>query len=261
MPELPEVEIVRRELQALCGAKILRIASSDRRVFRERARAAGRTIRAVTRRGKWLRVELDRGVMFSHLGMTGDWTVRDADEAALPFERVRIDVELRRKIASARYTDPRRFGRLLVVPGDIPEWQALGRDPLSEGIDEAHLAQVMKKRRSAVKVVLMDQSLLPGVGNIIATEALFRARIDPRAPSRSMNERDVHAIAKALDATIRRMLAYDEAILEDPEAEAPFRVYGHAGEPCPRCGKKLRRLIVGGRGTTFCAGCQRAAPG
>jgi formamidopyrimidine-DNA glycosylase len=92
MPELPEVEVVRRELARLEGGTILRLESSDARVFDERARPVGRVIRRVGRRGKWLRLELDVGLVFSHLGMTGDWALRGADDDPLPFERVRMDV-------------------------------------------------------------------------------------------------------------------------------------------------------------------------
>jgi formamidopyrimidine-DNA glycosylase len=284
MPELPEVEVVRRELAKLRGGTIVRFESNDARIVDQRIDVVGRVVREVGRRGKWLRIALDRRtrsaergasggdsrghrgaepldrgtvLVFSHLGMTGDWSLHAPDEPALRFERVRIDVRRARRITSARYTDARRFGRLVTSATDIDAWRELGPDPLLEGIDERHLLEVMQKRRRTVKEVLMDQSLLAGVGNILAIEALFAARIDPRSPSRSITARDVHAIASALRTIIRRTIAHDEALLEGRRSRSPFRIYGRAKSPCPRCGAALRQVVLGGRTTTFCASCQR----
>jgi formamidopyrimidine-DNA glycosylase len=259
MPELPEVEVVRRGLARLEGGAILRLESSDKRVFDRRTNPVGRFIRKVGRRGKWIRFELDVGFVFSHLGMTGDWTLRSADDDALPFERVRMDVELGGRLTSARYTDPRRFGRFVATTDDIDAWAELGPDPLLDGIDEARVLAFFGKRKRTVKEVLLDQSLLAGVGNILAIEALWNAKIDPRTPAQRMNGADVHAIAKGLRAIITRTIAYDEKTLEkQAHAKAPFRIYGRAKEPCPRCGTTLRHIVLGGRGTTFCPGCQKA---
>jgi formamidopyrimidine-DNA glycosylase len=259
MPELTEVEIVRRQLAKLRGGRIVRVVSADRRVFAPRADPTGHLIREVGRRGKWLRLVLDEGYVFAHLGMTGDWTLRGPDDEPLRFERLRMDVERRGKVTSARYTDPRRFGRFVPAPEAIEAWRELGPDPLLEGIDEEHVLEVMKKRKRSVKEVLMDQSLLAGVGNILAIEGLWNAKIDPRTPSRVMTSRDVRAVAKGLRAIIDRTLAYNERMVQKAgHAKAPFRIYGRAGEPCPRCGTTLRATVLGGRGTTFCPGCQKA---
>lgn len=259
MPELPEVEIVRRELAGLQGSTIVRLESNDRRVFDRRTNIVGRVVREVGRRGKWLRLELDDGLVFSHLGMTGDWTLREADDAALPFERVRMDLQRPGKLTSARYTDPRRFGRFIATTEDIGAWRELGPDPWLDGIDEARLLAVLKKRKRAVKEVLLDQSVLAGVGNILAIEALWNAKIDPRTAARRMNARDVHAVATGLHAIIARTIAYDEKMARGKRhARAPFRIYGRAKEPCPRCGTILRQIVLGGRGTTFCPHCQRS---
>jgi formamidopyrimidine-DNA glycosylase len=267
MPELPEVEIVRRELLRLRGGTIVSVASDDTRVFLPRATVEGRVIRDVSRRGKWLCLALDRGFAFSHLGMTGDWTLRGAGDAPLPFERLRMDVRRRGQITSARYTDPRRFGRFVTAPEEIDAWRDLGPDPWLDGIDESRVLAVMKTRKRAVKAVLLEQSLLAGVGNILAIEALWSAGIDPRTPAKQMNAGDVKAMAKGLHAVIARTIAYDEKMLEGARGgrghpvKSPFRVYGRAGQPCPRCGTALRGIVVAGRGTVFCPGCQgRHAP-
>jgi formamidopyrimidine-DNA glycosylase len=263
MPELPEVEIVRRELVRLRGSTIVSIASSDTRVYVPRASVEGRVIREVGRRGKWLRFELDRGFAFSHLGMTGDWALRDPSADALPFERLRMDVRRNGKTTSARYTDPRRFGRFVTAQDDIDAWRELGPDPWLDGIDQARVLAVLQKRKRAVKAVLLDQTLLAGVGNILAIETLWNAGIDPRTPAQLMTARDVRAIAKGLHAIIGQTIAYDEKVLEgDPTAKPPFRIYGRAGRPCSRCSATLRQIVIAGRGTVFCPGCQKrhAAP-
>jgi formamidopyrimidine-DNA glycosylase len=259
MPELPEVEMARRLLAKLGGARVVRVVSTDARVFVARAPAAGRTIRIVGRRGKWLRFELDRGCIFSHLGMTGGWTLKRPDDAALPFERVRLDVEKRGKTTSARYTDARRFGRFIVSPVDIDAWNELGPDPLLEDIDEARILSLMEKRKRAVKEVLLDQSILAGVGNILAIEALWSAGLDPRTPARLMNASDVHQIKKGLRGIIRRTIEHRERELGSPGSysKEPFRIYGRGGKPCPRCGTTLKHVVLGGRGTTYCPGCQK----
>jgi formamidopyrimidine-DNA glycosylase len=263
MPELPEVEVVRRELTKLRGGTIVRLASRDARVFVRRTEVVGQAVREVRRRGKWLRLDLDAGFVFSHLGMTGDWALRGPDAAALPFERVRMDVEHAGRITSARYTDARRFGRFVATADEIDAWRALGPDPLLDGIDEARLLAAMKKSKRAVKVLLLDQALLAGVGNILAIEALWNAAIDPRVRANRMNMRDVRAIAKGLRAIITRTIAYDEKMIgAKRHIKTPFRIYGRAGEPCPRCGTILVQKVLGGRGTTFCPGCQLGhAPG
>jgi formamidopyrimidine-DNA glycosylase len=256
MPELPEVEIVRRELSELRGSTIVRVASGDARVFVAHADPVGRVIRDVGRRGKWLRWELDVGFVFAHLGMTGDWSLRAPSDPALPFERVRVDVERSGATRSARYTDSRRFGRFVVATDDIAPWRALGPDPWLDGIDEGRLLAAMKTRTRAIKAVLLDQSLLAGVGNIIAVETLWNAQLDPRTPANRLDARDIHAIARGLRAILGRMIAYDEATRDSNGAEAPFSVYGRAGEACRRCKATLRQIVLAGRGTAFCPRCQ-----
>jgi formamidopyrimidine-DNA glycosylase len=258
MPELPEVETVRRELTKLRGGQIVSVASDDARVFDRRVDPEGRTIRGVDRRGKWLRFVLDAGLIFSHLGMTGDWTIRVPSDPALPFERLRMDVRRGSRVLSARYTDPRRFGRFIASGDDIDEWRDLGPDPWLEEIDEARVLSAMKKRKTAVKAVLLDQALLAGVGNILAVEALWNAAIDPRVPAPTMNARDIQALAKGLRAIIARTITFDEKMARGGRgAKPPFRVYGRAGQACRRCGTTIRQVVLAGRGTAFCPGCQK----
>jgi formamidopyrimidine-DNA glycosylase len=261
MPELPDVEAARRNLQAwLVGAQVSAATCTDARLTRPRpprafARAlVGRTVEAVDRKGKWLRFLLDDGGrVFSHLGMTGGWRLASTDAAASRSEHARIDVVRRGRPSSVRYVDSRRFGRLVVAQRDIDDWTALGPDPLADGIDARRLSDKLATSRRAVKVALMDQRLLAGIGNIIATEALWIARLDPRSPGGALRPPDARAIARGLRRVIARELA---------SAAHPFFVYGKAGKPCPRCGTRLSSVVLGGRTSVYCGGCQvrRKAP-
>jgi formamidopyrimidine-DNA glycosylase len=273
MPELPDVEFVRRRLDGwLRGARIVDARANDRIVVKGSAksfaeRLEGRTITRLGRRGKWLRIEIDDGTLvFGHLGMTGDFT-RDGSDR---FERARLEVERRGKRATVRYVDARRLGRLVIAREDISTWTKLGPDPLLDGIDARALHEKLGRRsRRSVKEVLMDQTVLAGIGNIHAIEALWKARIDPRSNAAALDAKDVAAIVSGLRWTIQRALA-DLAKGDDevpPQAgrqpegpkngeDNPFRVYGRKGTPCPRCKTRLERVELGGRTTTFCPGCQ-----
>lgn len=262
MPELPDVEFVRWRLdRALRGATITVARSKDRYVLRPEspgsfARAlVGRTVRGVERRGKWLRVELDDGGrLFSHLGMTGWWQVRGYDGPEERFERARIDVTRKGRRSSLRYVDSRRFGRLRATRDDIAEWSALGPDPLGGGLRVRRLAPALAGSRRGVKEALMDQTFLAGIGNILATEGLWYARIDPRSRSAALSRADVMKLARGLKRAIRKQLATREGP-EDAWHDV-FAIYGRSGKPCPRCGATIARTVIGGRTTTFCPRCQ-----
>ncbi len=206
MPELPDVEVTRRDLKRwLVGAIVSAAVTGDARLSRPAsprafARAlAGRTVERIERRGKWLRIDLDDGgKVFSHLGMTGEWVRAASNAGALRFERARIDVERRGRPSSVRYVDARRFGRLLAARDDIAEWTTLGPDPLADGIDVGRFSAALAKGRRAVKEIVMDQRVFAGVGNILATEvggarASIRAlRGDPRPSRRRARDRPRH---------------------------------------------------------------------
>ncbi len=161
-----------------------------------------------------------------------------------------------------RYLDPRQFGRLVPSPDGAPiaEWRALGRDPLADGLDAAWLGEALRGRRGPVKLALMDQSLLAGVGNIQATEALWRAKIHPARPAGDLDRRAVARLVEGILGSLRDTLAAEDGpeltYVEEAGAPNPFAVYGRAGEPCPRC-PALVRDVLGGRGTVFCPRCQR----
>jgi formamidopyrimidine-DNA glycosylase len=264
LPELPEVEVARRNLEKwLRRSKLVRVELSPR-VFIGRAPAfattlRGRTVRAVERRGKWLRLALDGDVaLFSHLGMTGKWVLRPRDAPPERFERARLDTAKR----SVRFVDMRLFGTLQGARGDAAPsaWKELGPDALVDGVDAARLHARLGRRSRSIKEALLDQTLLAGVGNIQAAEALWRAKLNPMRTASSLSLDEVRRLARAIEASIRDTLAREDApeitYVEEPGADNPFDVYGKHGEPCPRCKTKLQRIVQGGRSTVFCPRCQ-----
>ncbi len=270
MPELPEVEHAARTLRRwLRGRKVVRAEADATRVFRGGGRAAfaralaGRRLRFVERRGKVLLVGFDRDVGFlSRLGMTGKWLRRKQGAAPPKHSRARLVTDRGETI---HYVDPRLFGRITPHPAsallELPEVRALGPDPLLDGLDPAALHERLGRTRRAVKVALMDQALVAGVGNILATEALFRARLHPARPARSLSLREVKALVRGIEASIAHTLEAEQGeeityVEEDPDAN-PFLVYDRAGSPCPRCRTTLARLALGGRTSAYCPRCQR----
>ncbi len=274
VPELPEVEHARRTLsQWLGGARIDAVIVQDARILDDGVTTArvvraleGRRVTSIERRGKWLRMALDSGRVFSHLGMTGKWVRAEVGAETRRFEKVRFDVTARGGTRrSVRYLDPRLFGRFVVVKdgqADLAAWSELGPDPLVDGIDVAALHAKLAKRKLAIKPTLLDQGVLAGVGNILATEALFIARIDPRRPARDLSRVEVGKLARGIRRAIDKTLAMDVAketiqYVEEPGAPNPFTIYGHEGEPCPACKRPLSKMVLGGRGTVLCVHCQR----
>lgn len=271
MPELPEVEFAARSLRRwLARRTIVAARAPDTRVFRGSDRHAferelpGKTLDWIERRGKWLLLAFTGNVgLLAHLGMTGKW-LRVRSEADLPTHvRARLDLDDGRIVC---YRDPRLFGRIVVHPADRlfdrPEIRALGPDPLVDGLDPDALHERLRKSQRPIKVALLDQGLIAGVGNIQATEALFLARIHPARPAASLDAAEVRALVEAIDRSIRETLAAQGegetiAYVEEPGAENPFRVYGRAGSPCPRCGATLEKIEIGGRTSAFCPREQR----
>jgi formamidopyrimidine-DNA glycosylase len=262
MPELPDVEMTRRDLKRwVVGASVTAADTRDARLSRPASPRAfahaltGRSVERVERRGKWLRLDLDDGgKVFSHLGMTGGWVRVAIGAPVARFERARIDAVLRGRAFSLRYVDARRFGRLLAVREDIADWTALGPDLLADGIDVGRFSDALAKGRRAVKEIVMDQRVVAGVGNILATEGLWIARIDPRSSGNALVPGDARAIARGLRRVMARELE-DRKRCGDGHSERYF-VYGRAGQLCPRCSTGLSSVVLGGRTTVFCHGCQ-----
>jgi formamidopyrimidine-DNA glycosylase len=276
VPELPEVEIAARNIRRWAqGKRIVRAVTDPRavRIFRPGSRAAfaralsGARLLQVDRRGKHLLLTLEdrrgrRAGLWSHLGMTGKWVLREGDDPAPAHARVRLWLDDGRVL---HYLDPRLFGRQRVVPradfAALPEVAALGPDPVHDGIDPIRLGERLRATRRAVKVALLDQAVLAGVGNIHASESLFAARIDPRRRGAGLSPAEVRTLSRAIAASLRRGIESQEgpeiAYVEEPGAPNPFRVYARDGERCPRCRKaEIRRIVQAQRSTFLCPGCQ-----
>lgn len=270
MPELPEVEFAARALRRwLEGRRVASAQAPPSRIFRGSEREAflrrlpGTRLTWVERRGKLLLLGFTENVgVLSHLGMTGKW-IR-VPKGAPPPSHVRASLELDdgEKVV---YRDPRLFGRLAVHPADalldLPEVRALGPDPLVDGIDPEALHARLARSGRPVKVAIMDQGVIAGIGNIQATEALFRAGLHPARPASSLTLAEVRRLVDAIRASIEDTLVAqgdgDSIVyVEEDRSQDPFRIYGRAGTPCPRCGTPLEKLELGGRTSVFCPRCQ-----
>jgi len=276
MPELPEVETVRRMLEgAIPGRRVAR-ASVSRKRLRTTSLASlperliGRTFAAPRRTGKFLMLDLDGGVtLLSHLGMSGRWLYWrpgwNADEA---LEHVHLKLWFEDG-AALWFQDVRRFGMLRVVEtaklAQDASLRLLGPDPLAVPRDGSALRSAARGARTSMKSWLLDQRRIAGLGNIYASEVLFRARIDPRRRAGALAaeewERVAIEIRAVLEESIARMgttfSSYRTIWNEPGEYGDKLLVYDRAGEPCRNCGTPLRRIVQNGRSTFFCPLCQR----
>ena len=263
MPELPEVESVRRQLAPqLTGRRVVSVWADVQRRFADVDRLAGRRVEAVGRRGKFLLLDLDAPLeAVLHLGMTGSLRFDVVDAYA----RARLALDDGRELV---FRDPRRFGRLSVVArGDytsIPTLAALGPEPLEDGFDPDVFAAGLAATRAPVKAALLNQRLVAGVGNIYADEALWRARIHPA--SRRVGADRAHRLHGTIREVLAAAVAREGTTFRDYQMvngasgryATELDVYGKAGTPCARCGTTLRHTTVAQRGTTYCPRCQRA---
>ncbi len=276
MPELPEVETVRRMLAgAIQGRRVARATVSRRRLRTASLAAlpralAGRTFAAPRRTGKFLLLDLDGGrTLLSHLGMSGRWLFWPpgrAPDRALEHVHLRIGFA---DGASLWYQDVRRFGMLRVLAtARLPEdasLRLLGPDPLAEPRDGGALRAAARGARTSIKVWLLDQRRIAGLGNIYASEVLFRARVDPRRRAGALTATEWGRVAAEIPAVLQESIArmgttfssYRTIWNEPGRYGDELLVYDRAGEPCRACGGEVRRIVQGGRATYFCPGCQR----
>jgi formamidopyrimidine-DNA glycosylase len=269
MPELPEVEVTRRGLaQHLAGRVISGVAVREARlrwpITADVHRLAGRTIRSIQRRGKYLLVDCGDGHLILHLGMSG--SLRVLAPGTPPDKHDHFDLLLGDRILRLR--DPRRFGAVLWSTGSLdahPLLAHLGIEPLSRALDPARLHALLRAHRTPIKQFLMDGRRIVGVGNIYANESLFRAGIDPRTPANRVSLERCARLARAIKHTLRAAIRAGGSSLRDfvgaDGATGYFQqrywVYDRGGQDCRRCGGAIRRLVQGQRSTYFCPGCQR----
>jgi formamidopyrimidine-DNA glycosylase len=273
MPELPEVETIRRQLEPqLVGRRIESLEVLDERLTRPETPATverecqGRRIEAVDRRGKYLMLRLEGGRwLVMHLRMTGNLLLGEPGDDVRHLRAViRLDGG-----TSLLFTDVRRFGTAIVLDDDddLEEYMALraGVEPLSRSLTAERIGKLAAGRRAPLKSFLLVQSGIAGMGNIYADEALWRARLHPLSPAGSMRpehwERLRGGIVEALEAGLANGGAsiddYRDARGEQGTMQDEFIVHTREGLPCRRCGTEIARIVLGGRSTYFCPGCQQ----
>lgn len=271
MPELPEVETVRRELEPLIrGRRIedFRVARGASRLLRGtsaaavRRRVAGRRFAAAERRGKYLGLRLDDdSFVVVHLRMTGSLRFREAGAAEDPFCRAVFALD---GGAELRFTDVRKFGTIDAVPDFADALPALGPEPLDGGFTPELLWEALRGRTAPLKTILLDQRAVAGIGNIYADEALFLARLHPEVPAGALRPAERRALHAAIVQALREGVEHGGASFRDytdvhgeEGAQQHFvRVFRRTGQSCDECGAEIRRGIVGGRATHWCPRCQ-----
>ena len=261
MPELPEVETVARSIAPLVGRRIVSAEFTCLRVLRGdpdrmSAALAGKRIRGVGRRGKFILMELDGGDYFTvHLGMTGKLLLRGE-----PGRHTHAVINLDRGMLL--FDDQRQFGKLEVSHGPPARVEKLGPEPLEVTLEE--FTARLKRRKARIKAVLLDQSFVRGMGNIYADEALFRAGIHPLAIGSRLRRDRAQRLYQAMVEVLTQAIEKGGSSISDyvdAEGRRGFfqfehRVYQRTGEPCVTCGTAIRRTLVAQRGTHFCPRCQ-----
>jgi formamidopyrimidine-DNA glycosylase len=286
VPELPEVETVRRGLEAaMAGARLTGVEQRRpdlRFPFPERfaERLTGQRVEALRRRAKYLIADLDGAeVLVMHLGMSGSFRIEQAC-GPVPgagaknslHDHVTFDLSTGVRIV---YNDPRRFGFMQLIPR--PEFAAhplfnnIGIEPLGDAFDGAALARLFAGKTTSLKAALLDQALIAGLGNIYVCEALHRAGLSPRRAAASLACNDgtpsarATRLARVIGEVLKEAVAVGGSSLRDHRKtdgalgyfQHSFRVYGRAGQRCSRCGGLVRRITQAGRATFYCTGCQR----
>lgn len=276
MPELPEVETVRRGLaKVMEGRRINQVVvrrTDLRRPLPERFAEAltGRTIIQLDRRAKYLLIRLDDGtVVLAHLGMSGRMVIEQGTKvevAARKHEHIAFSVG---NGTVVRFSDPRRFGLMDLSSEETlsthPLLASIGPEPLGNEFNEIVLAQRLKGRNTPIKSALLDQRIVAGLGNIYVCEGLFMAGISPRRSAHTIGPGRAARLVTATKQVLRDAIEAGGSTLRDHVTatgemgyfQHNFKVYGREGEPCPTCTKPVKRIVQAGRSTFFCASCQR----
>ena len=278
MPELPEVEHVRQSLEVLLkGQTVERVEVKLARIIRYPDvvefcdRMAGKQVRHVGRRGKYLLIEWDDDeVLVSHLRMEGRYGIAESGTPVEPHTHVIFYLKNGQEL---RYRDVRQFGTMdLLKQNELSRLEGLytlGPEPLEDGFHANYLLQAIKGRKAPIKAVLLDQRVIAGLGNIYVDEALFRAGVHPERLAGKLVRKVVARLVNSIREVIGEAVAaggssvksYVNGFGEPGNFQTSLRVYGRAGEPCLQCGKAIVKGRVAGRGTHVCLHCQPAPRG
>ncbi|MBI3240828.1 MAG: bifunctional DNA-formamidopyrimidine glycosylase/DNA-(apurinic or apyrimidinic site) lyase [Chloroflexi bacterium] len=264
MPELPEVETFVRQLRPAClGQRITNvtlrwpghIATSNPRQFRQRIR--GQKISALDRRGKYLVFSLTKDFLLIHLKMSGDLQVVAQGK---PGKHDHTIFHFANK-TELRFNDTRKFGRVYLVADPEDVTGDLGPEPLARSFTAGKLGSLLAARRRPLKPLLLDQTVIAGVGNIYADESLHRARLHPQRRSDSLSPAETRALWRSLRRTLNLAIRHNGSSIDwmyrGGEHQNHLRVYGRTGAPCLTCSTPIRHIVLGGRSTHFCPDCQR----
>lgn len=267
MPELPEIETIRRNMLEHKGRRIIQAELRREDILRARdyeaAWLAGQSLRDFRRRGKFLIAELDdtRRLVF-HLGMSGRFYALDAAaEQDLPHVHFVLYLESDYKLL---YQDPRRFGGIWFCQDEAALFAKMGPEPLEDGFTPDYLAAVLARHRTPVKNVLLNQRLIAGLGNIYVDEALFASGVRPQRPAAALSAEEIGRLHRAIRQVLQKGIAmrgtsfrdYRDGFNRPGDFQNYLQVYSKGGEPCPHCGAPLQKTTLGGRGTVFCLNCQ-----
>ena len=271
MPELPEVETLRRGIHATIEGHVI----SEIRAYREDLRfpipksltkvLTGRRLVAVGRRAKYLLWQFEHGwTMLMHLGMSGSVRI-NPDSVRGKHDHLCIKTK---EGVLLRYNDPRRFGYVALEPEvDLSEsrfFKLLGPEPLEQEFSPCYAYTRAKNKNRSIKALIMDQNFVVGVGNIYASEALFSAGIHPRQPAKSLDEKEWHKLVKAIKVVLNAAIQAGGSSLKDYKKsdgslgyfQHQWSVYGRKSQPCLYCGEAIMRIVMIGRATYFCPSCQ-----
>lgn len=273
MPELPEVETIRRVLEPQIRGSLITDITVNRPEVVSYPTAddfckllVGQTVSAMTRRGKFLGIELGSGDhILLHLRMTGCLLVTSADYPQEKHTHVVFHLDNGKEL---RFSDTRRFGRFwLIRRGEMDTYsgmERLGIEPFDDSLNRSSLQAQFGKRKKAVKECLLDQSVIAGIGNIYSDEILFAAKIRPARSANSLTAEEWERLAAAIPERLAYFIEKNAVTLEeyleskgqDYRNTLFLQVYGHGGEPCPDCGNTLSRTVIGGRSSVYCGKCQ-----
>ncbi|MSQ93235.1 MAG: bifunctional DNA-formamidopyrimidine glycosylase/DNA-(apurinic or apyrimidinic site) lyase [Gemmataceae bacterium] len=271
MPELPEVETVVRDLRPLLvGRSFIEITVSKKALRRKWSRSwevhlLGQRTRAIHRRGKWILIDLGEPWLLVHLGMTGQFTVVSAKVPRETHTHVVFSLDDANEL---RFRDVRRFGSVTYYPSRVKLdahflQKGLGPEPFD--LDPDCWGESLRNTRRSLKAILLDQTVVAGVGNIYADESLFEARLHPTLVGQTLNPKQAEQLRLAIVSVLTRAIEKRGSSIRDyvggsglrGQMQDEFRVYGRTGEPCVRCRTEIERIALAGRSTHFCPKCQR----
>ncbi|MQW23535.1 MULTISPECIES: DNA-formamidopyrimidine glycosylase [unclassified Lactococcus] len=272
MPELPEVETVRRGLsEQIIGQKILAIDSTYQRMILTgyddlREKLVNHVITGVSRRGKYLIFEFDTAYrLISHLRMEGKYRLEELGTEPLKHDHIFVRFDKQQLV----YADVRKFGTWELIPADkLHSYflaKKIGPEPTEEAFDEQLFAEKLKKSSKKIKPYLLEQSLVAGLGNIYVDEVLFQAKIHPESIASALTKPQVHLLHDAIIEILQKAIklggssirTYTNSFGKAGQMQAELKVYGKQNTPCPNCATMLEKIKVAGRGTHFCPNCQK----